>query len=119
VLKDADYTYEDEFYGGEPYSGNETIWLKEKPVCRVVYHGSSVGKVEMADLYVFLKKALALGISEKTLHRGPESFVDGVWRYENVSSGTEESFITVETIFKDDELVYEATFIGGEINKQS
>ena len=21
-----DFTYEDEYYGGEPYSGNETIW---------------------------------------------------------------------------------------------
>ena len=37
TLKKDENTNEGEFYGGQPYSGNETIWQKEVAVFRCVY----------------------------------------------------------------------------------
>ena len=45
----GEFTYEDEYYGGEPYSGNETIWKNERPIYRVVYWGTSYQKEEVKD----------------------------------------------------------------------
>ncbi|HCC42142.1 TPA: hypothetical protein DEP93_01590, partial [candidate division WWE3 bacterium] len=40
--QDGEWKYEDEFYGGEPYSGNETLWYRDKDVFRCVYWGKVV-----------------------------------------------------------------------------
>ena len=37
TLENQDWKYEDEFYGGEPYCGNETLWYQDKVVFRCVY----------------------------------------------------------------------------------
>ena len=59
--KEGNWRYEDEFYGGEPYSGNETLWLDEKDVFRCVYRGKVAKGVNFSDIYDFLRKALKEG----------------------------------------------------------
>jgi hypothetical protein len=116
-LTSGDYTYEDEFYGGEPFSGNETIWKGEKPVFRIVYHGATKGAPKLADLYNFLKEALSQNAAETSLHRGPRQYTKGDWLYENASIGTEDLLTVEEKIFFKGEPVYKSVFRGGLINK--
>lgn len=112
------FTYEDEFYGGEPYSGNETIWEKEKDIFRCVYFGKVIKGVNFGDIYSFLRKALSLGPSGNCVHRGPIEFIEGNLKYTNECVGDIFEFQQTEKIFLDGKGVYTAWFIGGIINVQ-
>lgn len=115
---DGDWKYEDEYYGGEPYSGNETIWFKENDVFRCVYWGKVAPGVNFSDIYSFLRKALKEGPSGNCVHRGPEEFIEDTLVYTNECRGNIEEFIQTERIFLDGNEVYTAHFIGGRVNVQ-
>lgn len=115
-LTEDSWKYEDEFYGGEPYSGNETIWLYDHVVFRCVYWGKVNNDIQFSDIYAFLREALKQGTSGKCVHRGPELFVKGELKYSNECEGTIEEFKLTEKIYLNDNLVYQAHFIGGRVN---
>ncbi|MBI2356934.1 hypothetical protein HYV12_02715 [Candidatus Dojkabacteria bacterium] len=112
-LQIDNYTYEDEFYGGEPYSGNETIWEDGKDIFRCVYWGKVIGG---ADIYAFLKSALSKGPDGDLVHRGPMEYVEGNMKYTNECEGTIEEFRQIERIYIDNREVYVAYFNGGRVN---
>ena len=112
------YTYEDEFYGGEPYSGNETIWEEDKDIFRCVYWGKVVKGINFSDIYDFLRKALSKGPDGVLVHRGPSEYIDGNLMYTNSIEGDIEEFRQVERIYMDDKEVYVAYFVGGRVNVQ-
>jgi hypothetical protein len=114
--KDGNWKYEDEYYGGEPYSGNETLWLNDKDVFRCVYWGKVASDVNFSDIYSFLRKALKEGPNGNCVHRGPEKFIEDDLTYTNECKGTIEEFVQTERIFINDREVYTAHFIGGRIN---
>ncbi len=87
-----DFKYEDEYYGGEPYSGNETIWEKGKDIFRCVYWGKVVKGVNFSNIYNFLKNALSKGPDGELVHRGPEEYIEGNLRYINSIEGDIEEF---------------------------
>jgi hypothetical protein len=113
------FTYEDEFYGGEPYSGNETIWEDGKDIFRCVYWGKVVKGLSLSDIYDFLRKALAKGPDGGLVHRGPGEYIEGNLRYTNSIEGNIEEFRQAEKIYMDEKEVYVAYFIGGRVNVQS
>ncbi len=110
------WKYEDEFYGGEPYSGNETLWANNQDVFRCVYWGKVAEKINFSNIYDFLRKALKEGPNGTCVHRGPELFVEGDLKYTNSCIGNIEEFVQVERIFLKDIEVYLAHFVGGRIN---
>ena len=112
----GEWKYEDEFYGGEPYSGNETIWHKGKDIFRCVYWGKVVDGVNFSDIYGFLRRALKVGPDGNCVHRGPENFIEGELKYTNSCKGNIEEFVQTERIFSNDREVYIAYFIGGRVN---
>lgn len=113
-----EYTYEDEFYGGEPYSGNETIWFNSKDVFRCVYWGKVEKGIKFGDVYDFLRKALMQGPDNNLVHRGPAEFIEGNLKYTNSIEGTIDEFRQIEKIFIDNKEVYVAYFFGGKVNTQ-
>ena len=117
--EDGEWKYEDEFYGGEPYSGNETLWYKGKDVFRCVYWGKVAKGINFSDIYDFLRTALKEGQTGDCVHRGPETFEEGDLRYTNSCNGDIEEFVQVEKIFLKGEEVYLAHFIGGRVNVQT
>jgi len=121
TLEQDEWKYEDEFYGGEPYSGNETLWYKSKDVFRCVYWGKVIDGVNFSDIYNFLRKALKIGPTGSCVHRGPECFTsaDGESTYTNTCAGTVEEFVQTERIYIKDREVYLAHFIGGRINNKN
>jgi len=118
-LTDEQWTYEDEFYGGEPYSGNETIWYGDQVYFRCVYWGKVIAGIQFADIYDFLKKALRQGPSGNAVHRGPECFTENNLVYTNTTQGDSNSFQSVERIFQAGVEVYTAWFNGGLVNVQN
>ena len=112
------FTYEDEFYGGEPYCGNETIWENGKDIFRCVYWGKVVSGINFSDIYSFLRKALAKGPNGELVHRGPNEYVEGDLKYTNSIEGDISEFRQTERIFMNDKEVYVAYFIGGRVNTQ-
>lgn len=113
---DGKWKYEDEFYGGEPYSGNETIWFDDKDVFRCCYYGKVVEGVNFSDIYNFLRKALKEGPTGNCVHRGPEQYTEGNLTYKNSCTGSIEDFMQTEKIYIENREVYSAYFIGGLIN---
>ena len=116
--KEGDWKFEDEFYGGEPYSGNETLWLNDQDVFRCVYWGKVADGINFSDIYSFLRNALKEEPSGNCVHRGPEKFAESNLIYTNACTGTIEEFVQTERIFVDNVEVYMAHFIGGRINVQ-
>ena len=114
--QDGEWKYEDEFYGGEPYSGNETLWYGDKDVFRCVYWGKVVEGINFSDIYDFLRKALKAGPTGACVHRGPESYSEGDLIYKNSCAGNIGEFFQTEKIYKGDKEVYIAYFIGGRVN---
>jgi len=118
TLTKGDWRYEDEFYGGEPYSGNETIWFKDKDIFRCVYRGKVAEGSNFSDVYDFLRKALKKGPSGTCVHRGPEKYAEGNLTYKNSCKGSIEEFTQTEKIYLNEREVYTAFFIGGRTNIQ-
>ena len=112
----GNWKYEDEYYGGEPYSGNETLWNNGKDVFRCVYWGKVLDGVNLSDIYDFLRKALKEGPTGSCVHRGPERFVEGDLMYTNKCKGTIEEFVQTEKIYLKEKEIYLARFIGGRVN---
>lgn len=114
----GEFRYEDEFYGGEPYSGNETIWKNGVDVFRCVYWGKVSKGIKFGDIYTFLRSALAKGTDKELVHRGPTEYTEGKLTYTNSIEGDIEDFRQVEKIYMDGKEVYVAYFFGGRINTQ-
>ncbi len=115
---DGQWKYEDEFYGGEPYSGNETLWLNGQDVFRCVYWGKVAEGINFSDIYAFLRKALKEEPNGNCVHRGSERFEEDDLLYTNECRGTIEEFVQTERIFIKGKEVYLAYFIGGRVNVQ-
>ena len=115
-LNIGEYSYEDEYYGGEPYCGNETIWENGIDIFRCVYWGKVVDGVDFGSIYGFLREALSKGPDGELVHRGPTEYTNGDFRYTNEIVGDIFEFRQVERIYLNDTEVYTAYFIGGRIN---
>lgn len=116
-LEDGYLKYEDEYYGGEPYSGNETIWLNDKPIWRCVYYGFVEENEDFESVYAFSRLALREGPSEKGVHRGPEIFLKDNLTYQTETQGTIENFVIYEKISRNGMQIYQATFMGGMVDQ--
>jgi hypothetical protein len=109
------YKYHDNYFGGEPYGGREVIFLDNKPIWMMVYYGL-VYEGANKDVYGFLVESLS-NTTVDMPYRGPKSYVKNEWKYENEFIGDVEHFSGTEKIFKNEQCVYEASYIGGLINQ--
>lgn len=115
--KDKDYTYRDIYYGSRFFIGHEILWKSEKPVWGMNYSGGVIKNepsIELSDIYRFLQAALLRGDKEHP-HRGPASFREGAFQYENFVKGNFTLFHGEETILVESRPVYRLNYHGGEI----
>ncbi len=115
-LQIDNFSYEDEYYGGEPYSGNETIWEDNKPIFRCVYWGKVAKGEDFPTIYNFLRKALEYGPDKNLVHRGPLEFTQKDFKYSNTIKGDITEFKQTEKIYRKNKEVYVAYFIGGRVS---
>lgn len=113
--REGDWVFHDNYFGGEPYGGREVVFYQGKAVWMMVYYGFVHIEIGNAEVYGILMEALRNTTLEAP-YRGPKVFKKTDWRYENSLDGAVENFHGTEKIYRDDECVYEASYIGGLID---
>lgn len=103
--------YIDTYLGGERFSGEEAVWVKNQPVYAMNYSGKITGNTFSGD---FLKAALLL-VPEQKPFRGPEVFQEQDYLYQCSVNGTLEWFQGYEEIHYRQAKVYECYFHGGTV----
>lgn len=109
--KDKNKLYIDSYLGGENFSGEEAVWIDEKPVWAMNYTGRVLGDNFSGD---FLKFAL-LGVSREMPYRGPCAIAQNDYSYRCSVKGNIDWFIGSEEILYKNVKVYECNFHGGKI----
>lgn len=116
TFKSGDYSYHDNYFGGEPYGGREVIFYKNKPIWMMVYYGWVLQGNNTDNIYKILTKALR----EATLqmpYRGPKKLIDSNMTYLNNVNGDLVNFNGEEKILDDKIIVYTARYMGGVIDQ--
>lgn len=120
--KDYEYAnknmvYHDTFFGGTNFIGEEVVYVDGKVFWAMNYHGvtldESLGEEAMDKA---LRPALmAVGSDDIIPVRGPKEFVNGEYIYKFTVNGDLNYFNGIETVMKNNELIFELHCSGGLI----
>lgn len=114
---EGDWSFHDNYFGGEPFGGREVIHFKGKPIWMMVYYGGIVDtSTDASEVYRFLKGALLQFPHEMPL-RGPEHMEDGEWKYTNTVTGLFDRFVGEEVIHYQGAEVYRTKYQGGLVDR--
>ncbi|WMT51322.1 MAG: DUF5680 domain-containing protein [Ferroplasma sp.] len=114
-FRDGIMEYRDIYFGMASFNGIETVYSKGSPVWGMVYSGGVMDEaVDTDGIYKFLKQCLSL-ISMEAPFRGPKSYSDGIYLYDNDFSGDIFHFMGYEKIDDGENTLYELHYSGGEI----
>lgn len=112
---DGIYAYQDQYYGHNPFIGEETVWNDGYLVWGMNYYGRSLtDDVDPVSIYSFLKDALKT-VNVEMPYRGAGEFCSDKFTYINKVKGTIENFTGKEEIYFKDKLVYELFYHGGAV----
>jgi hypothetical protein len=115
TYSEGEFSYRDRYFGFDPFSGQEIVFQNGKAIWSMNYYGRTVDKKYPAgEIYAFLQKALRQ-VSLERPFRGPSTFAEGDFMYNDESSGTLESFSGVERILFNRHKVYTLKYHGGTI----
>jgi hypothetical protein len=119
VYAHGDWTFHDNYFGGEPYGGREVVFLNRRPVWMALYYGwvESVS-VDAERVYSFLQRALREPPPAFPV-RGPGLFSEGPSTYRNAHNGSLANFSGEETIHEEGRHVYTARYIGGWVDRRA
>jgi hypothetical protein len=113
----GEWTFHDNFFGGEPYGGRAVVFFRERPVWMVVYYGWLEDRARAVQpVYDFLKRAL-LRAPESLPFRGPDHHAEGTLIYRNARRGTVARFDGEEVIEDDGRRIYAARYAGGAVDR--
>ncbi len=115
-FREGDWVFHDNYFGGEPYGGREVVFYQGKAVWMMVYFGFVHTDTSNAEVYGVLMEALR-NTTVDTPYRGPKVYEKERWRYVNEIEGGAENFHGTETISLDGKRVYEASYIGGLVDR--
>ena len=118
TYKKGHWSYNDNYFGGEPYGGREVVFYKKKPYWMMVYYGTVSDKYpDIKGLYAFLQEALRRGTLTFPW-RGPKLFKKGTFTYTFNIFGSVERFTAIEVIKSGKMIVYTANFAGGLVDQR-
>lgn len=116
------FKYHDTYYGNLVDCGREIVFLENKPVWGMCYHGGAIEdfRRESAEIFSFLRNALSL-TSSKAPMRGPPTYSEGKYEYFNRCSGDILDFAGEEEIADSslNKRVYVKHYCGGAIEDRS
>ena len=111
----GEFSYRDRYFGFDPFSGQEIVFQNGNAIWSMNYYGRTVDKKYPAEqIYAFLQKAMRQVKPERPF-RGPSTFAEGDFMYNDESSGTLENFSGVERILFNRHKVYTLKYHGGTI----
>jgi len=111
------YSFHDNYFGGEPYGGREVIFFNNKPIWMMVYYGLVHNNTSPQLVYPFLVESLSNSTADMP-YRGPAYYERDNIKYINDFLGDISNFSGTEKIFINDVCVYEASYIGGLIDRK-
>jgi len=118
TFTDGDFSMEDNFFGGEPYGGQQVVFYRKEPVWICVYYGRVLETSLSPDVvYDFLREALQYPDIDKP-QRGPESYKKDNLEYRNRQEGDLDDYFGRESILEDGEEIYWAKFMGGLVDQR-
>ena len=109
------FLYRDIYFGGNFFVGQETVYYLDQPVWAMSYAGGVAIGLNTANnsrIYQFLRTALR-AVPESAPFRGPETFRNGDFLYQNRILGVVGRFSGVETIQNKGIQVYKLHYHGG------
>lgn len=112
--KSGEYYYQDSYFGGFNFIGEEAVWYKEEIIWGMNYYGEMVIEDIPEGFSDCLKGALKCVPVDKP-YRGPEYFKSGEFEYKCNCNGNFESFNGDEEIYQNGKLIYRLKFHGGSI----
>lgn len=117
TFAEGDWSYHDNYFGGEPFGGREVVHYQGKPVFIMTYYGFVFESVtDPKPIYETLQAALRL-LPLEAPYRGPKSFINGEYEYKNSYVGEIARFSGKEEIYYNGTLVYEASYMGGVVDR--
>jgi len=117
TFEKEEFRYRDRYYGFDPFSGQEVVWLRERPQWVMNYYGGTKSReVPPKKAFEFLKNALKLVDAEKPF-RGPAHYKEGPLDYYCESIGSVEEFTGLEKITFRNSKVYDLSFHGGLVSR--
>ena len=115
TYSEGEFSYRDRYFGFDPFVGQEIVFQDGKAIWSMNYYGRTVDKkYPAAQIYAFLQKAMRQVTLERPF-RGPSTFEEGAYMYNDESTGTVESFSGVERILFNRHKVYRLKYHGGMI----
>ena len=117
IYRKGDWSFHDNFFGGEPYGGREVVFYQNNPIWIMVYYGSINTGIFPNAVYSTLQNALR-HMPEEAPYRGPNELKEGPYTYQNIWTGTIENFSGKEIIIKNREEIYRASYGGGLVDKK-
>lgn len=117
IIEKDGWLFIDYWFGGDPFSGQESITKDSKAIWAMQYRGRVGEGFEdrTNEVFSFLKQALGKCTPEEPV-RGPSEYVDGDWRYENTWSHDLSEFKGAEKIYYQGKLAHECTYMGGVVD---
>ena len=109
IYKNGKFKYIDTYIGAEQFIGEEAVFIDNEPIWAMNYNGIEINERFSSN---FLKQALST-VNTKMPYRGQSKFQDGDYTYICEIIGKFEYFNGKETIYFQDEKVYECNFSGG------
>ena len=118
VYQVGEWSFHDNYFGGEPYGGRSVVFRKGRPVWMAVYYGRVEGAhASVQAVYSFLQRAL-LAAPDDFPVRGPAEFRAEGFAYRNDYLGDVGGFRGEETIHHRGEPVYTAWYCGGFVDQR-
>ncbi|HRW19236.1 MAG TPA: DUF5680 domain-containing protein [Dermatophilaceae bacterium] len=115
TFHEASWSYDDLYYGTNPFVGRELVHHDGELVWAMTYYGRVVDEtLRPGDVYAFLKAAM-VRVSRTRPFRGPASYTDGVWAYTDVGIGGLDMFSGTESIVLAGREVYRLHYSGGRM----
>ena len=118
TYRQGPWLYEDSYFGGAYFVGQETVYREGAPVWAMAYAGGDVpsgaSPADMGPVYSVLRAALR-HVRPDYPYRGPERLQQMDYLYENEPHGDVARFWGAESISRQGVVIYELHYAGGLI----
>ena len=118
-IREGNLIYTDTYFGNIVDCGQERVYLKGKVIWVMAYRGGIFDKYQHLhhEAFNFLKKCISR-IPKDFPARGPRSFREGKFRYENIWAGDIKGFVGEESIYFNEKKICFRNYVGGLIKNK-
>ena len=118
-IREGNLLYTDTYFGNIIDSGQERVYYRGKVIWVMAYRGGIFDKYQFMhqEAFNFLKKCISR-MPKDFPARGPRSFKEGKFRYENKWKGNLEGFVGEENIYFDKNKICFRNYVGGLVKNK-